>query len=185
MVGHSPLAVVKRAREQHRPEGRAVLAILNELKGLVATRTGEAEEERVENEAQKINDSWLVVPANRGQVLARLDVTVRGPGTFVDAGGVGAAKAKLETIDEQLAGLDADLKRFEADPAWMKDKRFWIDTGTNEGDASQKQSYVDSVRRLEALLKRAGLVTKQRIGRPDKRLLQNGFAAEVLQGRIQ
>ena len=39
MISKLPLAVVKRAREQHRPEGPAVLAILNELKGLVATRT--------------------------------------------------------------------------------------------------------------------------------------------------
>jgi hypothetical protein len=74
------------------------------------------EPERVVHEAQKINDSWLVVPANRGQVLARLDVTVRGPGPFVDAGGVGAAKAKIATIDQQLATLDADIARFKADP---------------------------------------------------------------------
>jgi predicted alpha/beta superfamily hydrolase len=50
------------------------------------------------------------------------------------------------------------LKRFERDVSWMKGKKFWIDIGTDEGeDAARKQSYVESARRLEALLKKAGL----------------------------
>ena len=49
------------------------------------------------------------------------------------------------------------LGRFEADTAWMKGKKFWVDIGTNEGNAEQKQAYVDSARRIGALLKQAGL----------------------------
>jgi predicted alpha/beta superfamily hydrolase len=49
------------------------------------------------------------------------------------------------------------LDRFDADTSWMKGKKFWVDIGTNEGNAAQKQAYVDSARRIEALLKKAGL----------------------------
>ena len=50
------------------------------------------------------------------------------------------------------------LKRFESDASWMPHKKFWIDIGTDEGeDAARKQSYVDSARRLETILKNAGL----------------------------
>jgi hypothetical protein len=108
------------------PTKRDAAKLVREIGGIDLAIAGlginTPEPERVENEAQKINDSWLVVPANRGQVLARLDVTVRGPGPFADAGGVGAAKAKLETIDHQLATLDADIAKFQADPT--ADKAF-------------------------------------------------------------
>ena len=126
------------------PTKRDAAKLVREIGGIDLAIAGlginTPEPERVENEAQKINDSWLVVPANRGQVLARLDVTVRGPGTFVDAGGVGAAKAKLETIDEQLAGLDADLKRFEADPA--ADKAFIAQKRAERADLAKQREHL-------------------------------------------
>jgi len=53
------------------------------------------------------------------------------------------------------------LKRFEADSSWMKGKRLWVDIGTNEGNVAQKQAYVDSGRRIEAMLKKAGLAESQ------------------------
>lgn len=49
------------------------------------------------------------------------------------------------------------LARFERDTEWIKDTRFWVDTGTAEGDASLHKAYVDAVRRLEATLKKSGL----------------------------
>jgi len=50
------------------------------------------------------------------------------------------------------------FKRFESDVSWMKGKKFWVDIGTEEGeDAARKQSYVDSARRIESMLKKAGL----------------------------
>jgi hypothetical protein len=76
------------------------------------------EPDHVDTEAQKIGDSWLVVPANRGQVISRVDVTLRGTGgALVDAIGVGAASVKAAALDKQLADLDADLARFAKDPS--------------------------------------------------------------------
>jgi hypothetical protein len=73
------------------------------------------EPERTDSEPQKVGDGWLVVPANRGQIVARLEVTLRGPGPLADAIGPGAAAAKLAVIDRQLAALDGDLKAFASD----------------------------------------------------------------------
>lgn len=85
------------------------------------------EPERVEIEPEKVGDGWLVMPVNRGQFLARLDVTLRGPGPLADAIGPGAAAAKLAVIDRRLAALDADLKAFaadkSADPAFVAQKQ--------------------------------------------------------------
>ena len=84
------------------------------------------EPERIDIEAQKIGDAWLVVPANRGQIVSRVDVTVRDGGPLVDAVGSGAAAAKIESLEKQIAALDADLKKFaadkDADPAFVKQK---------------------------------------------------------------
>jgi hypothetical protein len=83
--------------------------------------------ERIEIEPQHVGDGWLVAPANRGQIVARLDMTVRGPGPLADAIGPGAAAAKLAQLDKQLAALDADLAAFaadkSADPAFVAQKK--------------------------------------------------------------
>jgi hypothetical protein len=85
------------------------------------------EPERIEVEPQKVGDGWLVVPANRGQIISRLDVTLRGEGPLVDAVGASAAKVRLATLDKQLAAIDADLAKFAADktadPAFVAQKR--------------------------------------------------------------
>jgi hypothetical protein len=81
----------------------------------------------IEIEAQKIGDGWLVIPANRGQIVSRIDVTLRGSGPLVDAVGPGAATAKLAVLDRRIAALDADLKAFaadkSADPAFVAQKQ--------------------------------------------------------------
>ncbi len=80
------------------------------------------EPERVETEATKVGDAWMVIPANRGQVISRLEVAYRGPGPLVDAGGAAAAKEKIAYLDRQIAKLDVDLKAMDADPS--ADKAF-------------------------------------------------------------
>ena len=84
------------------------------------------EPERISIEPQKIGDAWLIVPANRGQIISRVDVTVRDSGPLVDAVGTGAAAAKIESLEKQIAALDEDLKKFAndkaADPAFVKQK---------------------------------------------------------------
>lgn len=73
------------------------------------------EPDDVEPEATKVDGTWLVIPGNRGQVVSRIDVTVRDGGPLADAVGTGAAKAKIATIDKQLAAADADLAKMKAD----------------------------------------------------------------------
>jgi hypothetical protein len=75
------------------------------------------EPEAVDAEPTKVGDGWLVIPGNRGQVVSRVDVTLRGTGPLTDAIGPGAAASKIEALDKQLAGLDADLAKFAADKA--------------------------------------------------------------------
>ncbi len=85
------------------------------------------EPERLDVEPQRVGDGWLVMPVNRGQVIARLDVTVRGSGPLVDAVGPAAATARIATLDQQLAAVDADLQAFakdaSADPAFVAQKQ--------------------------------------------------------------
>lgn len=74
------------------------------------------EPERIEVEPQKVGDGWFVVPANRGQIISRLEITMRGNGPLVDAIGPAAAAVKLAGLTKRLAKLDEDLARFAADP---------------------------------------------------------------------
>jgi hypothetical protein len=85
------------------------------------------EPEAIDPAPTKVGDGWLVIPGNRGQVVSRLDVTLRGIGPLADAIGPGAAAAKTAALDKQLAGLDADLAKFaadkDADPQFVAQKR--------------------------------------------------------------
>jgi hypothetical protein len=139
-----PVAAGKQAVQQLRGQGAQVVIglvqagskkdaarLVREIGGIDLAIAGlglEAPEpDHIEIEPQHVGDGWLVVPANRGQVLARLDVTLRGPGPLADAVGPGAAAAKLARIDPQLAALDADLAAFArdkaADPAFVRQKQ--------------------------------------------------------------
>jgi Cytochrome c554 and c-prime len=60
---------------------------------------------------------FVVVPGNRGQVVSRLEVTLRDGGGLSDAVGRAGAAVRSEQIDRQLATLQADLQRFAADPS--------------------------------------------------------------------
>lgn len=74
------------------------------------------EPERVENEAQQVGEGWLIVPANRGQVVPKIEVTMRGGAPFADAIGPVAATTKLASLDHRIAAIDADLQKFATDP---------------------------------------------------------------------
>lgn len=75
------------------------------------------EPEAVDVAPTKVGDGWLVIPANRGQVVSRLEITLRGAGPLVDAGGPAAAAAKIAGVEKLVAELDAELVRFTADPS--------------------------------------------------------------------
>ncbi len=74
------------------------------------------EPERIEIEAQKVGEGWIVVPANRGQIVSKLEITMRGAGPLVDAVGPAVATIKLASLDRRIESLDEDLKKFAADP---------------------------------------------------------------------
>jgi hypothetical protein len=75
------------------------------------------EPDRISIEPERVGDAWMVVPANRGQVVSRIDVYLRGSGPFSDAVGPAAAAATIDGLGKQLAQLDADLAKFKADPS--------------------------------------------------------------------
>jgi hypothetical protein len=84
------------------------------------------EPDRVSIEPEKVGDGWLIVPANRGQVVSRVDVYLRGGAPFADAVGQAAASEKIDSLGKQIAALDTDLAKFKADPnadpAFVKQK---------------------------------------------------------------
>lgn len=65
---------------------------------------------------RRVGDTWLFQPANRGQVISRLDVSVSGEGRFEDALGPDRAEERAGQIEEQMETLSADLEEWRADP---------------------------------------------------------------------
>lgn len=110
---------------------RDAVKLVKDIGGIDFTVAGlglEAPEpDRISIEPEKVGDGWFVVPANRGQVVSRIDVYLRGGAPFADAVGAAAATAKLAVLDKQITSLDADLAKFKADtsadPAFVKQKQ--------------------------------------------------------------
>jgi hypothetical protein len=138
-----PVAAGKRAVESLRkggaqvviglvqaPSKRDAVALVRDIGGIDLSVAGlgavAPEPDRIEVEPTKVGDGWLVVPANRGQVVSRLDIYVRG-GKLADAVGKGAATAKIAQVDKQIASLDAELAKFaqdkDADPKFVAAKK--------------------------------------------------------------
>lgn len=119
------------------PSKRDAVALVRDIGGVDLAVAGlgavAPEPERVEVTADPVGTGWLVVPANRGQIVSRVDVYLRpGGGPLVDAVGRGAATAKIEHIDRQIRSTEADLERFrndkDADPAFIAAKQRELDT---------------------------------------------------------
>jgi hypothetical protein len=112
------------------PSKRDAVALVRDIGGIDLAIAGlgalAPEPDRVEVEPTKVGDGWLVVPANRGQVVSRLDVYVRD-GKLADAIGKGAATTKIAQVDKQIASLDAELAKFaqdkDADPKFVAAKK--------------------------------------------------------------
>jgi hypothetical protein len=100
---------------------RDAVALIHDIGGIDFSIAGlglaAPEPDEVEIEPTKIDTGWLVIPGNRGQVVSKLDVTLRGAGPLADAVGSAAAAAKIVRDDKELASLDADLAKFKADPS--------------------------------------------------------------------
>ena len=107
---------------------RAAIDMLRSIQGVDLAIAGlggnTPEPEKITPTADRVGDAWLVIPANRGQVVARIDVTVRpGTGPLVDAVGPGAAQllrqglaARINALTEEIAGFE---KSADADPAFV------------------------------------------------------------------
>jgi hypothetical protein len=76
----------------------------------------------IQHEPTQVKNTWLIEPTERGQVVARVDLTVRGEGAFTDAIGEGRAAVAVLELDERLAKLRTDLAAWEKDPT--SDKGF-------------------------------------------------------------
>jgi hypothetical protein len=74
------------------------------------------EPDRVDPRPEAVGDAWLVVPANRGQVVSRVEVTLRDDGPLADAIGPGAAAAIGAELDARIVELEKELAVFESDP---------------------------------------------------------------------
>ena len=75
------------------------------------------EPERTEISADKAGDGWLVIPANRGQIISRIDVTLRpgASGPLADAIGEAAATARAVEMAERIKNTDSELAAFASD----------------------------------------------------------------------
>ncbi len=84
---------------------------------VVALGIAAPEPHKVPSGAVAIGTTWMLYPANRGQVVSRLELTLRpGGGPLVDAIGPGAAADRSRELTERLATVDAQLAQFTADP---------------------------------------------------------------------
>ncbi|MEM9489894.1 MAG: multiheme c-type cytochrome [Myxococcota bacterium] len=72
---------------------------------------------QISQAATRVGDSFLVAPANRGQVVTRLDVTMRGPGALSDAIGEARAAIEVAELEERIADLTGKLARWKDDPS--------------------------------------------------------------------
>lgn len=66
--------------------------------------------------AEQVGSTWLVVPTDRGQVVARLELTVRGDGPLVDAIGTEAAARRRQQLQGRIGMLDVQLAEWARDP---------------------------------------------------------------------
>jgi hypothetical protein len=101
------------------------------------------EPKEVTARGEQVGDTWMLFPANRGQVVSRMEITLRpGGGALVDAVGEAAAADRRGELDAKIALLDEELQRFAADPtadaAFVAARRAERDRLAAERDALAK-----------------------------------------------
>ncbi len=68
----------------------------------------------IRDTAQKLNDTWILQPANRGQSVVKMQLSLEGKGPLVDAVGKHAADAKIESLTTLIDKLRIQI------PEWQK-----------------------------------------------------------------
>ncbi|HTJ43005.1 MAG TPA: multiheme c-type cytochrome [Kofleriaceae bacterium] len=109
------------------PSKREAAAFVRDAGGIDVAVAGlgalAPEPDKMNPRAEKVGDAWLVVPANRGQVVARIELTLRpGAAPLVDAVGPDAAVAEETRLDTEIKSLEDTISGFEKDPS--ADKAF-------------------------------------------------------------
>ncbi len=61
----------------------------------------------------RVGDTVIVTPANRGQIATRLDVTLRGSGPLHDAIGKARAVEEIAAIEKEVEFLEGELARWK------------------------------------------------------------------------
>lgn len=72
--------------------------------------------EQVTATPEQIGSTWVLTPTDRGQVVTKLTITLRGGGPLVDAIGPDAAAQRRQELDARVGKLDAQLAAWKADP---------------------------------------------------------------------
>ncbi len=92
---------------------------------MVVGQNAPGEPNKVSEVADQVGSTWLVQPANRGQVVSRLEIAVRGGGGGPFADAIGPARVPI--LEAKLSDARAELAKFEKDPAadrsFVRDKR--------------------------------------------------------------
>ena len=128
----------------HMPR-REAIALAREVDGLdlVVIGQGAPEPTEVMSAPSRVGGSWLVQPANRGQVVTRIDVTVRGGGPLVDAVGEARAREQIARLNERIAELEQKLPGWEkdhgADPEFVAQQKRDLDEARAERDHLRAQ----------------------------------------------
>ena len=97
---------------------------------VVVGQNAPANPARLVEAPEQVDGAWLVQPADRGQVVSRIDVTLRAGGgsgpRLVDAIGESRAQVELVSLARQAADLTAELARWKkeagADRAFVAEK---------------------------------------------------------------
>ncbi len=73
--------------------------------------------EAVPAAAEQVGSTWILMPTDRGQVVSRMTITLRGSdGPLVDAIGPEAAAGRLRELAARIASLDQRLAAWATDP---------------------------------------------------------------------
>lgn len=104
------------------PSEASAAELANAIGGIdlvVAGLGGAAPEpDRVKPRADELpSGGFMVIPGNRGQVVSRIEVTLRAGAGMTDAGGRAEAQVRIAQIEKRIPAIEADLVRFASDPS--------------------------------------------------------------------
>ncbi len=130
------------------PSKREAAELARAVKGIDLTVAGlgalAPEPDKIDPRAQPIGDGWLVVPGNRGQIVSKIELTIRpGSAPLVDALGPAAAEAERVRLAAAIQSSKDELTGFEKDPsadrAFVAQKRQELAALGAQADAIAKQ----------------------------------------------